>query len=62
MPNFAFRPIVRVKGSASRKVGDALLLSGDRGVIVQVKRRAKSSDQPKREVGWLKNATASALR
>jgi hypothetical protein len=49
LPDFVMRPSVIVKGKASREVGDGTIITGRRGVSVQVKSREAPGNDPSRE-------------
>jgi hypothetical protein len=62
MPDFVFRAKVLRKGSASREVGDRLLVVGELGVVVQVKRREGELGDEDEERSWLEKSAKKALR
>lgn len=61
LPDFVMRPRLLRKGAATREVGDGTIISGRRGLSIQVKSRGAAPDDPEREARWLnKNAAAGA--
>lgn len=60
LPDFVLRPKVVRKGSGIREVGDGTIVSGTRGIALQVKARSiAAADSPERARAWLlKNAGA----
>lgn len=61
LPDFIFRPAVRARGSASRELGDAILVVGPVGASVQVKARHALTTNEREERSWLdKNITQAA--
>lgn len=61
LPDFVFRPALLRLGSGTRELGDAVLVVGDLGVVVQVKSREKPSGDPDKERRWLSRQSAKAL-
>jgi putative component of membrane protein insertase Oxa1/YidC/SpoIIIJ protein YidD len=61
LPDFVMAPKLERKGSAVREVGDALLVVGKRGVIVQSKARCVDPGSPEREASWVKKQIDEAL-
>ncbi|MDQ6883724.1 MAG: hypothetical protein M3077_05730 [Candidatus Dormibacteraeota bacterium] len=53
LPDFVFRPAQRSRGSATREVGDAILVVGDVAASVQVKARQTVTPNETRERLWL---------
>lgn len=62
LPDFVMRPVNVAKGRSSREVGDAIVVSGDLGLIVQVKARMAPTDDPDREAKWLLKMAQQAAR
>lgn len=60
LPDFVLRPKVVPKGSGLREIGDGTIVSGGRGIALQVKARSTATpDSAERARSWLlKNATA----
>lgn len=55
VPDFVYRPQMVATGSGSREIGDALLVAGEDGLVVQVKSRdpvAGRGDDDSRAEGW----------
>lgn len=63
LPDFVLRPKVVPKGSGIREVGDGTIVSGTRGVALQVKARcAATPDSPERARSWLLKNAAAGLK
>ncbi|WP_454777562.1 hypothetical protein [Georgenia muralis] len=63
LPDFVLRPKVVPKGSGRREIGDGTIVSGSRGVVLQVKARsAATPDTPERARSWLQKNAAAALK
>jgi hypothetical protein len=62
MPDFVFRPRQQSRGSASREIGDAILVVGGMAASVQVKAREAPSGNDRRERSWLDKRVAEASR
>ena len=62
LPDFVFRPKVVRKGSGLREIGDGTIVSGGRGIALQVKARERATDNPQRESNWLKKKAGEGLR
>lgn|GEM_PF-623023 len=62
LPDFVFRPKVVQKGSGVREIGDGTLITGGRGIALQVKAREGATDNAQREAGWLVKKAAEGLR
>ncbi|HEY3530009.1 MAG TPA: hypothetical protein VGK78_12750 [Nocardioides sp.] len=60
LPDFVLRPKIVPKGSGRREIGDGTIVSGSRGIALQVKARSSATpDSAERAQSWLlKNATA----
>lgn len=64
-PDFVFRPTNVVKGTAQREIGDALIWTGERMLVVSVKSRdpaRKGLDAEARARSWLDKNIAAACR
>ena len=64
-PDFVFRPTNVVKGTAQREIGDALIWTGERMLVVSVKSRdpaRKGLDAEARARSWLDKKIAAACR
>ncbi|KAB1651728.1 hypothetical protein F8O01_17645 [Pseudoclavibacter chungangensis] len=62
LPDFVFRPKVVQKGSGLREIGDGTLITGGRGIALQVKAREGATDNAQREASWLTKKAAEGLR
>ncbi len=62
LPDFVFRPTLRLRGSGSRELGDAIVVVGDRAACVQVKARKAPSDDEAKERSWLDKKIREAAR
>ncbi len=63
LPDFVLRPKVVPKGSGRREIGDGTIVSGSRGIALQVKARsAAPQDTPERARSWLLKHTAAGLK
>ena len=63
LPDFVLRPKIVPKGSGIREVGDGTIVSGSRGVALQVKARsAATPDSPERARSWLLKNAAAGLK
>jgi hypothetical protein len=62
LPDFVFRAKIVRKGSGLREVGDGTLVSGGRGIALQVKARASATSNHERESKWLLKKAAEGLR
>lgn len=62
LPDFVFRPKVVQKGSGVREVGDGTLVTGERGIALQVKAREGATNNTQREANWLVKKAAEGLR
>ena len=62
LPDFVMRPRLLRKGAATREVGDGTIISGRRGLSIQVKSRGASPDDPERETRWLNKNVAAGAR
>jgi hypothetical protein len=61
MPDFVYRPTIRQAGTGQRELGDAVILVGNLGIVVQVKSREKPTDDLDRERAWVNKSVAKAL-
>lgn len=61
LPDFVYRGRVVGVGSGAREVGDNLLVVGNVGVLVQVKRRVAPSGDADRERRWIEKNTETGL-
>ena len=61
LPDFVFHPAQRRRGSATREVGDAILVVGKTAASVQVKAREAEGDEA-RERSWLDKKIRKATR
>lgn len=59
--DFVYHPVVVPKGSASREVGDGLLIVGDRGVILQVKARDSEVQTDEKIASWIEKHVVKAV-
>jgi hypothetical protein len=62
LPDFLMRPRLLRKGAATREVGDGTIISGRRGLSIQVKSREATPDDPEREARWLNKNVAAGAR
>jgi hypothetical protein len=62
LPDFVYLPETAELGSGSRELGDAVVVVGDVGVVVQVKSRERPTSDPDRERGWLEKKATDAIR
>lgn len=62
LPDFVYRPRVLSKGSGIREVGDGTIITGGKGIALQVKARESTSGDPAREAAWLNKKATQALR
>ena len=62
LPDFVYRAQVQQKGGRGRRqIGDNLVIVGDLGMVVQVKRRENPTTNEDRERSWLTKNAAEAL-
>jgi hypothetical protein len=57
-----FRPKVVKKGSGLREIGDGTIITGGRGISLQVKAREGVTDDLQREASWLQKKAGEGLR
>lgn len=62
LPDFVFHPTTERRGTGVREIGDALLVTGKRGVSLQVKARQAVSGDPVRERSWLEQKATEGTR
>lgn len=62
LPDFVFRPAQRSRGSATREVGDAILVVGTVAASVQVKARHAITSNETKERSWLDKNIRQATR
>lgn len=62
LPDFVYRPVTIPKGSGFREIGDGTLVSGHRGITLQVKARDGATDNAAREASWLQKKAGEGLR
>ncbi len=62
LPDFVFHPLTVPKGSGFREIGDGTLISGRRGITLQVKARDGATQNADREASWLQKKAGEALR
>lgn len=62
LPDFVFRVGVARAGTASREVGDRLLIAGETAAVLQVKSRNAYTSHPDIERRWLNKHAAKAIR
>lgn len=62
LPDFVLSPRVVAKGSGIREIGDGTILSGRRGIALQVKARNVCEDSPERAAKWLMKNSRDGLR
>lgn len=62
LPDFVFHPKVVRKGSGRREIGDGTIITGSRGIALQVKARESATNDPSREASWLQKKAGEALR
>lgn len=62
LPDFVLRPKVFKKGSGIRELGDGAILTGRRGISLQVKARPVTTDTPEKAARWILKNSAHGLR
>lgn len=63
LPDFVLRPSVVAKGSGIREIGDGTIVTGPRGITLQVKSRDHTiTDEPARAASWLMKNARAGLR
>lgn len=62
LPDFVLEPAVVRKGSGIREYPDGTILTGNRGVALQVKARDSTTDTPERARNWLTKKSTDGLR
>jgi hypothetical protein len=53
LPDFVMSPMVERKGPGVREISDGLIITGDQGLVVQVKSRDTTPRSAQREASWL---------
>ncbi|MGH3972441.1 MAG: hypothetical protein ACRDS9_03830, partial [Pseudonocardiaceae bacterium] len=62
LPDFVMSPMVERKGPGVREISDGLIITGDRGLVVQVKSRDAAPGSAEREASWLTKKIAEGGR
>lgn len=62
LPDFVFNSAHTVKGSGRRELGDRILLTGQRGAVVQVKSRTIPPKSDDLERAWIAKVTTKAVK
>lgn len=62
LPDFAFHAKVVSKGPGRREIGDGTLVTGNRGIVLQVKARDGATTVTTRESSWLRKKAGEGLR
>ncbi len=62
LPDFVLLPKADHMGSRNREISDGLIVAGDRGIVLQVKNRAASSNDVDKETSWIDKKVAQAAR
>lgn len=62
LPDFVFHPAIERRGPGIREVGDALLVTGHVGAVVQVKARQQATENMDRERAWLTQHAEAGAR
>lgn len=62
LPDLVLQPKVFHKGNGVRELGDGTILAGRRGISLQVKSRAVTSDPPEKAERWMLKNAAQGLR
>ena len=53
LPDFVFSPVTQAKGTATREIGDGIVLTGSHGLVLQSKSREGDLGDEARERRWL---------
>ncbi|MEU0002313.1 hypothetical protein ABZ069_35980 [Streptomyces microflavus] len=61
LPDFVFQSSLARKGSGQRELGDRLLLSGNRGAVIQIKSRTVKPKGDAEERAWIQKVTKKAM-
>jgi hypothetical protein len=61
LPDFVYRAELRRTGSGSRELGDGIIVIGGTGVVLQVKSREASSNDPDKERRWIQKHARKGL-
>ncbi|MFD8752965.1 hypothetical protein ACFV0O_18615 [Kitasatospora sp. NPDC059577] len=62
LPDFVFHPSMAEKGSGRRELGDRVILTGQRGLIVQVKCRTVAPKPDEAERAWINKVVGKGMR
>jgi hypothetical protein len=63
LPDFVFRPTMQVRGARNRELGDAIVVVGNRGAVVEVKARdTPAAPSPHRERAWIDKTVATGTK
>lgn len=62
LPDFVFRSALHASGSGTRELGDAIVVTGNDAVVIQVKARAGTIADDNRERSWLDKRIDKAAR
>jgi len=62
LPDFVILPRVEHDGSRNREISDGLIVTGDRGAVLQVKSRNTDSGRPEKESSWVNKKITEAAR
>ena len=62
MPDFVLWPITINKGRTTREVGDATIVTGNKGLSVQVKSRVNATSDYDRELHWVQKKSNEGMR
>ena len=62
LPDFVFHPATERRGAGTREIGDAIIVTGRRGLSLQVKARQQVTDDVDRERAWLERRAAEGSR
>ncbi len=61
LPDFVFLPSAEHRGSKNREISDGLIVTGDKGIVLQVKSRTAATG-PDREAAWIDKKVEQAVR
>lgn len=62
LPDFVMSPMVERKGRGVREISDGLIVTGDHGLVIQVKSRDGACGSAEQEVAWLTKKIAEGAR
>lgn len=62
LPDFVLLPSAEHRGSRNREISDGLIVTGRRGVVLQVKSRNATPADEDKERGWVEKKVAEAAR